>query len=342
VIRGLRSAVSNSFRVVRGGLTYSRRGVTPDEAHQALINLFCLTGGRSNDALHALLRLSRPARPLADAHGVLGDLERPDLEAVTRALRSDGFYIFPKRLPLELCDALLEFALTTDCRVRPMDGAKAGPAIYRRYDREKPLATRYDVELETLINQPTVQALMADRSIISVAQAYLGCEPVFDLVAMWWHTAFASRPDSMAAQLFHFDMDRIKWLKFFIYLTDVDPATGPHTFVAGSHRQNGIPRELRRRGYERIPDADVAAHYPPERLKEFSGPRGTIIAEDTRGLHKGRHCERGDRLVLQFEFADSLFGATYKPARFRRIDDPGLKDLCARRKRIYANFLGAP
>jgi hypothetical protein len=46
-------------------------------------------------------------------------------------------------------------------------------------------------------------------------------------------------------------------------------------------------------------------------LLEFHGPRGTIIAEDTRGFHKGKPIEGGDRLVLEFDFCDSLFGGGY-------------------------------
>ena len=38
--------------------------------------------------------------------------------------------------------------------------------------------------------------------------------PVFDFIAMWWHTQ-SNTPDKEAAQYFHFDMDRLRWIKFF-------------------------------------------------------------------------------------------------------------------------------
>ena len=46
----------------------------------------------------------------------------------------------------------------------------------------------------------------------------------------------SKKADSEAAQMFHFDLDRIKWLKFFIYLTDVKINSGPHVYVSGTHK----------------------------------------------------------------------------------------------------------
>src|SRR6185503_13469174 len=122
-----------------------------------------------------------------------------------------------------------------------------------------------------------------------------------------------------AGQLYHFDMDRIKWLKFFIYLTDVEAANGPHCFVRGSHRTHGIPSSLLSKGYARIRDAEVFQYYARETEVRFVAPRGTVIAEDTRGLHKGMEVLSGDRLMLQLQLSNSLFGAPYAPSSFRRM-----------------------
>ena len=40
-------------------------------------------------------------------------------------------------------------------------------------------------------------------------------------------------------------------------------------------------------------------------------PAGSILLEDTRGLHKGISLQRDHRLMLQFEYAQTLFG--HKP-----------------------------
>jgi len=164
---------------------------------------------------------------------------------------------------------------------------------------------------------------------------------VLDEVNLWWSTAYGAKPDANAAQLYHFDMDRIRWLKFFFYLADVGPENGPHCFVAGSHNSDGIPASFLDRGYVRIADEEVAATYGPERLIEFSGPRDTIIAEDTRGLQKGRSVLRGDRPVLEFEFSNSLFGATspHGKSKIKRFHASTAEQFVSSYPRMYENWL---
>src|SRR5690606_18205340 len=103
-------------------------------------------------------------------------------------------------------------------------------------DRARPRAVRYELRADDLVASSDVQRLLADWSLLAVAQDYLRATPIIDIVAMWWHTALHDHPDARAAQFFHFDMDRPRWLKFFIYLTDVAPENGPHCFIRGSHR----------------------------------------------------------------------------------------------------------
>jgi hypothetical protein len=105
-------------------------------------------------------------------------------------------------------------------------------------------------------------------------------------------------------------------------LTDVGPENGPHKFIAGSHRTGGIPGELLKKGYARLTDEEVAPHYRPADFIEFTAPRGTIIAEDTRGLHKGQHVNSGHRLMLQIQFSNSLFGPPYPKISFGLVQAP--------------------
>ena len=62
----------------------------------------------------------------------------------------------------------------------------------------------------------------------------------------------------------------------------------------------------------RIQDAEIYESFPKQDVLEIAGSKGTIIAVDTRGLHKGKVLERGERLLLQFEFTNSLFGVPYE------------------------------
>lgn len=328
--------------IALGGMRFLTSGRTPDAAYQSLVSLFCQSGGRSNDWLAATLSLLHPPARLPDGKGRLGEMAGSALASVVSDLDRNGFHVFPQRLPEDLCDRLLDFALTSTCLRRPYAGSDfqaAQPVAC--YERDAPKAVRYDFAAQAVIDNPDVQALMADRSFLAVAQGYLRCLPVLDVMSMWWHCVHGDAPDADAAQFWHFDMDRIKWLKFFIYLTDVTADSGPHCFVRGSHRVGGLPPHLARKGYARLTDAEVAAAYPASDFMEFTAPRGTVIAEDTRGLHKGKQVFKGDRLILQLQFSNSLFGGYYPPAQFTAIRDAHLQTMVARHPRLYSNYLSS-
>jgi hypothetical protein len=241
-------------------------------------------------------------------------------------------------MPDDICDELLTIATTMPCISRGTDARVNVDSCVPHYPRENPEAVRYDFREQDLISYPVVQRLMADLSIISVAQNYLAAKPILDIVAMWWSAA-SEMPDKQAAQFWHFDMDRIKWLKFFVYLTDVGPENGPHSFVEGSHRRGGIPGNLLQKGYARLTDEEIAANYSTARLIDFTAPRGTILAEDTRGLHKGKHVTKGDRLMFQLEFSNSLFGGDMPISRMTSVQDPSLKEMIRKHRRIFSNYI---
>lgn len=324
-----------------GWILYVFGRKTPDSAYQAMIRLFCRTGGQSNDFLTGLVWIFGRKAALPKPSGELGVSTSAEAERIADCIRRDGYYMFDQLLPADLCDRLLEFSLQTPATVRPAkDEATPAGMKCRKiiYGRRNPLGVRYDFSADDVLNCPDVQHLMASASILCVAQSYLKSTPVADVVSMWWHTAFSDQPDEEAAQFFHFDMDRIKWLKFFIYLTDVGRDNGPHCFVRGSHRTQGIPSNLLSKGYSRLSNEEVHAHYPGDHILQFLAPRGTVIVEDTRGLHKGLEVRSGDRLMLQIQFSNSLFGGFYAPSSFRTMI-PELRRMAQTYPRIYRNYL---
>lgn len=323
----------HSAKLAVGIAIYLTLKKTPAFAYQSMISLFCLTGGRSNDFLSRVIgTFSRPYS-FPSATGVLGDMTGKQLRDSVAFLRNRGFYVFENRLPATLCDRLLQYAISHPCKMRPMDGGQSGNPVAAIYHRGFPQSVRYDFDTQSLLENHDVQKILADLSFTAIAQEYLGARPVLDVLGMWWHTDFSDTPDSEAAQYFHFDMDRPKWLKFFIYLTDVETTSGPHTFVADSHRTGSIPLNLLRKGYARLTDKEVTEAFEEKNIIEFVAPRGTIIAEDTRGLHKGKHVENGDRLVLQVQFSNCLFGGYYPKAHTG-------SDLCGELKIAVEKFPG--
>ena len=337
------SVVAASLRLAAGLVAYTISRRTPAFAYQSLIRLFSLTSGRSNDLLAKAIGLFRRPYPIESFDGVLGFRSRSELDRVVAQLAERGYCVFDRQLPAELCDRLYQFALTKRCRPRAMDSQTAGPDIEPvTYPRLTPASIIYDFAPDDLINSEAVQELMADGSINAVAEAYLDAKPVLDTVNMWWTTAYSSQPDRAAAQLYHFDMDHVRWLKFFIYLTDMTPEAGPHCFVAGSHRSGTIPQRFLSQGYARLSDSDIAASFPARDVIEFTGQRGTIIVEDTRGLHKGKPPLHGDRLMFELEFSNSLFGAVL-PGRgeLTVLHRPEFALFVGKYRRIFSRWIGA-
>ena len=129
-----------------------------------------------------------------------------------------------------------------------------------------------------------------------------------------------SYPDSKAAQLYHFDLDRPKWLKFLIYINDVDNFNGPHAFIEGTHKSNQIPFSLRSRGYVRIDDEEIKKINMAKNEKIFYGKAGSAIIEDTIGFHKGNIVKKGYRILLSIQVNSSMFGIKNTKFNINELD----------------------
>lgn len=297
--------LTNVFLFSGGYLKYKMNGVTPKFGYFAMRKLYSLTNGKFNEVVAKSETMFRSKYDFKEVNGVLGNLTNGDIQRISNEIHENGYVVFPNKLSKEIVEKLILFARSSESVPR---GEVNGQL--KRYNSERPMSSIYDFKAQSLFEEGDIQTLLTDESVLAVAQEYLGPKPVLDLVAMWWSTANYENIDySKAAQLFHFDMDRIKFLKFFIYLSDVDEHNGPHCYISKSNRYK--PKELRRDG--RILDDELHQHYSLEAFTEIKGPKGTILAVDTAGFHKGKPLEKGERLLFQMEFATSMFGQYYPP-----------------------------
>ena len=315
----------------RWGLRRQRAaGTTPRVAYRAMRKLYGNDDPRLFASLEDEVVRDRPSEEVGDdpAGVASGEIDR-----LVADLRRDGYAVLAQQLPSEVCDEIEAVARQATCTV--IGGAPSTPER-ARWDPASPWTVRANLEESDIVQAPAVQRFVADESLLALAQAYLGAAPVQDLVAMWWSAApelAAVAPDTdAAAQEFHFDLDRLRWLKVFVLLSDVDDRHGPHVYARGSHRDR--PAALRRDG--RKPDRMVEEAFP-DGIVRLGGPRGTIFAVDTRGLHKGAPLEEGQRLMFQVEYAVSLFGAPYAVARVERPTEE-LAAAVARHPEVFARF----
>jgi len=275
-------------------------GKTPPIAYSAMRKLF----GDPDPAVFERLRsLPEEGTTPLTFNGPVGGLAAGYIGETVEALHRDGYAVLKTRVPEEVCADLEATARSATCTLvpRPQHGPRRD-----RFDEIAPRAIRYDLSEEAIMASPGAQALVADESLFAVAQRYFRAPAIQDLVAMWWSAGMGHEASSAAAQQFHFDLDRLKFLKVFVYLTDVDEWRGPHVYVRGTHKN--LPSRFRQD--RRYGDDEVIPIFS-DAVQTISGPRGTVFLADTRGLHKGKSLIEGYRLVFQTEYSTSLFGQAY-------------------------------
>ena len=295
---------------IEGYKHYCNTGITSSETNYSSRQLYWITDGKFNDFWVSFYGLFFPKYPqylFSEQIGKLGLTESRGLQNIVQEIKAEGYHLFDKKLSCEICDRLTEFAENALCNLAPYY-PEVSPVKCLRYDRYHPKSVTYRVHEQELVNNPDIQNLIADSSIISVVQEYFGCRATLRDISMWWSTAFLKGcADSSSAQLYHWDGDSVKFINVFVYLTEVTLQNGPHCFVRGSHLTK--PLNLLRDG--RFSDQEIENFYGKDNIDEILGKRGTIIAADTRAFHKGKALENGERLIVMLTFSMDLFGATY-------------------------------
>jgi hypothetical protein len=269
----------------------------------------------THDIINKISKLNgllHPKHSIAKSDGILGSLSNKDVSQISGEIKKNGYYIFPDLLPNDKVEDMRNFALNSPMHYLKVEGNDADYSPEGvMYKDSKTLSNRFQVlNPASFSNNETILKIVTDENLLHIANDYLGSMPILDLIVMWWSTSLEDIDSdkkailkSKSAQMFHFDMDRLKFLKFFVYLTDVDANTGPHVYVKSSH--NKLPHYIKKDG--RYTDEHVSEH-DKQNIVEITGKAGSIIAVDTRGLHKGKELTEGERLIFQLEFTNSLFG----------------------------------
>jgi hypothetical protein len=304
---------------------YSITGIRYSKSNILLINSFCVSSGYSNDFLSYLISLFSTKKKI-DLSKFDDNLKIKDnIEDIIKSLNNNGYYVFNNFLPSLIINDLVNFALSNSCEIRNTDESVSLGSAECLYSSNKKYSTIYDFKKIDLLNLNSVQNIISYPLFIEIARKYFNTEPYLDGLSMWWTTNYKKSPDKASAQYFHFDMDTIRWLKFFIYLTDVDENSGPHVYISGTHKSGSIPKHILNKGYQRLDDNLIFENFDPNTVKTFFGKKGTIIVEDTRGLHKGLNVKSNDRLLLQLQFSNSLFGSS--DLMNLKINDTGVNNL---------------
>jgi len=225
---------------------------------------------------------------------------------VASALRERGIAILPDLVSAEAAADILAYFKTK--QVVGADGSLVEP------EGLPPGTAMAAYPLRTILENPSVLRLINAAPVLRIAADHLGCRPTLSSVGVRWSFPAAKSPAT--TQLFHRDPDDWRFIKLFVYLTDVDSGAGPHSYVMHSSRNAG---QIRSRAYSRH---EIDRRYGRDALCTITGPRGTAFLADTYGIHAGTSPTHAPRLILQAQYSLlPVFAFEYQPIVLQATED---------------------
>lgn len=152
-----------------------------------------------------------------------------------------------------------------------------------------------EYKTQHLLNSPDIVSLAMHPLLLDAAAGYLGCKPTISNLSLWW--SLPADGSAQEAENYHRDVDDWRFVKFFLYLTDVDETAGPHRFVKKSTKSS------RFLFIKRFTDSEVERVYGIDNCLTMLGRGGDAFLEDTFGLHKGQPPTGKRRLVFQVQYS---------------------------------------
>lgn len=222
-------------------------------------------------------------------------------------LKTNGYHLLPFTLDNEIIDSIKTELSKVKFYMRNSLASISG--YNPKYAESIKSNTAWVNNQQDILSIPSVQRLIIDKNLLLIANDYLGIAPIHVQTNCWWSRNYKSNKNALSAnaQLFHQDKEFIKFLKVFIYLNDVNEENGAHVYIRGSHKDNPLEKDKNHQISKRLSDKEISQHFSPDQIITMNGKSGTIILEDTSGFHKGMPVKQGHRLLLQLEFANSLY-----------------------------------
>lgn len=214
------------------------------------------------------------------------------------ALASDGFAMTPWLMTAERVEDMRRYFGAH----LSFDPYKREQGEFQAPDQAPPGTHIAHFRQDVVLDAPHALAIANDPAVLDAVQAALGCRPTIGYMAAWW--SIASSEEGQHAELFHRDYDDWRFVKLFVYLTEVDEGAGPHVYVRGSHRENRLMP------IRRYSDAEVEAAFGRDRFVQFQGTPGTSFLENTFGFHRGLPARQTPRLMFQVVYCQGpiLYG----------------------------------
>ena len=289
-----------------------KHGVIPSATHLKLVELFCRSSGLIQEIIHSFREssLEETLNPivLQSEYFNLGAL---DFTNIMVDLKNIGYATIPMTLPRSICNEILNYAYLQQYTCIARSNSQDIRYKISTFDEIRPCTLSASMDESCIYSSVIISKIINDPVILGLVAFYLRSRVCIRSVS-FWHSfeSIDHKPSGELAQLFHYDLDEFRWLKLFIFLSDVTNENGPHVFIPGSHRSGFKDPNLLSRGYSRISDEDMDRYHSKSSWKYLTCAAGTLVLADTRCWHKGTAIRSGVRSVLQPEYAPSNFSKT--------------------------------
>ena len=154
---------------------------------------------------------------------------------------------------------------------------------------------------QPFLNVPEILPFVFNDFIVDVAGAYLDCMPLLSTCNL--RKSFINNLPEGGTQIYHIDPNSPRFLKFFIYLNDVDLEGGPFCYVEGSHTKkfkiNGVNWNSQ---YSWNLDS-INQIYGQDKVKYLTAKKGDLLVADTNGWHRGTKPINSERTMLTLDYA---------------------------------------
>ena len=294
--------------------------------------MFFKSKGLSNKILHQILRSNKIKFFFKENDTIFKTLNFDDLDC--KKLKKNGYSYHKNIVSKKITEKIIESS-------EGLNGIYSSDEYNsekkEKLNQENLKAKKFAISSNDLINIPEIQDIVINQKILEIAQDYLESAPILDIISVSF--SFPNKKnDSNAAQMWHIDLDRPKWIKFFIFLNDCTSNNGPHKFIESSHLTSNLPKEILKKGYKRIEDNLISNHFNEDKITSFVGNAGSVLIEDSVGLHRGSQVLSGRRVMMQVQFSSSLFGAKKEAIIFPNQMTKNFKEAVKNYPRIFENF----
>ncbi|MCA6121820.1 phytanoyl-CoA dioxygenase family protein [Bradyrhizobium sp. WSM 1704] len=227
-------------------------------------------------------------------------LQSEDASEVTQKLDQHGYVMLPPLTANQVGDMRAYFTGRM-----AYDSWLPDNPMFSAPDNAPPGTHVANFRHEDVIGAPHALAIANNPIILSAVGHILGAKPTISCMSAWWSIAHGEK--AKEAELFHRDVDDYRFVKLFVYLTDVDETSGPHSFVEGTHKINKLT-EVRR-----FSEDEIAREFAGKNLS-FTGAAGTMFLENTYGIHRGVPPKSRNRLLFQVLYSLAAYiGGPKKP-----------------------------